>query len=77
MEEKTYYVCGSTDLDRFCKMRRIVFHYAHETPRYRKDILKNGKIYYGLSVLLTKAEQELVRRDISLINVPESCRVVL
>ena len=74
--KKTWYVCGSKKPDIFNKMQSIVLHYAHEHPRYFTKTYKNGQVYQALSVLLTFEEQEAVRKDISWIGIPESCRMV-
>ena len=73
--KKTKYVCGSSKPDIFKEMRRIVLHYAHEHPEYHSKNYKDGRVYQALSVLLSPEEEQLVRRDISLIGTPESRRI--
>lgn len=74
---KFNYICGSTNEDRFKEMRRIVFQNTHETPKFMKRKLNNGKIWNGISVLLSLKEQEIVRREINWIGVPQNLRNVL
>lgn len=73
--EKYKYVCGSSNPDVFKEIRRIVLYYAHEHPKFYAKKLQHGRVYNGLSVLLTAEEQRNIRREIKWIGVPESCRV--
>lgn len=72
--EKHKYVCGSANPDKFKEMSRIVYHYAHSTPKHYTKKFQHGKIYHALEVMLTKDEEMTVRQEISWIGVPESCR---
>lgn len=74
---KNRYICGSTDPDKFKEMCKIVYHYSHETPTFYKKRLLNNKLYQALSVMVTKAEEELIRQEIKWIGVPEGVRVEL
>jgi hypothetical protein len=74
---KHRYICGTHNSYRFKEISRIIHHYAHETPKYFVRRLHNNRVYQALSVMLTEEEERLIRRDISMIGVPEGVRVEL
>lgn len=73
-KEKSRYICGSSNPERFKQMQKIIMHYAHEHPEFHKKEWGDGKIYQSISVYLTPEEEKTIRQEISWIGVPESER---
>lgn len=74
MPDKQLYYVGSSNLDKYLKMRRIIYRYATEHPKQYVQKLQYGRKHYGCSVLLSKEELNKVRRDIAWIDIPETVK---